>query len=193
MSSAAGSASTELPSGMRYAAFLRGINVGGNKKVPMADLRAVVERLEHTDVATLLQSGNVVFSSPRKGDVALAAELERAIAEHIGVECRVLVRSAAALQTVVRDNPMPDALAEPSKFHCCFLEKAPPADRVAALEAEDFTPDELAFGDGVLYVWYRAGVHESKLAKVLDRRLGVAVTARNWNTVTKVLDKLGSS
>ncbi len=179
---------------MRYAAFLRGINVGGNKKVPMADLRAAVEGLGHTDVATLLQSGNVVFTSGgRKAGAALAAELERAIDEHIGVTCRVLVRSSAELATVVRDNPMSEAVSEPSRFHLCFLEKTPAADRVAALEAEDFAPDEFFFGDGVLYVWYRAGVQESRLAKVVDRRLGVAVTARNWNTVSKVLEKLAST
>jgi len=178
---------------MRYAAFLRGINVGGNKKVPMADLRTVVEGLGHTDVATLLQSGNVVFSSSRKSGAAMAAELEKAIANHIGVECRVLVRTSSELEAAVRNNPMPEALGEPSRFHCCFLEKAPTPDRVSALESEDFAPDELAFGDDVLYVWYRDGVQESKLAKVLDRRLGVAVTARNWNTVTKVLDQMGSA
>ncbi len=177
---------------MRYAAFLRGINVGGNKKVPMADLRAVVEGLGHKDVATLLQSGNVVFTSARKSGTAMATELEKAIANDIGVDCRVLVRSSSELEAAVRDNPMPEALDEPSRYHCCFLEKTPTPDRVRALESEDFAPDELAFGDGVLYVWYRDGVQESKLAKVLDRRLGVAVTARNWNTVTKVIEKLDS-
>lgn len=178
---------------MRYAAFLRGINVGGNKKVPMADLRSVVEGLGHSDVATLLQSGNVTFTSGgRKGAAALATELEQAIADHIGVDCRVLVRSATELEAAVRANPMPGAVAEPSRFHLCFLEKAPSSEQIAALEAEDFAPDEFAFGTGVLYVWYRAGVQDSKLAKVLDRRLGVAVTARNWNTVTKVLEKLAS-
>lgn len=177
---------------MRYVALLRGINVGGNKKVAMAELRALMTGLGHEEVVTVLQSGNAVFSSRRRGVADIARELEGALAEQMHVECRVLVRTAAELSAVVDANPMADAIAEPARFHCCFLEKAPARDRVDGLLAEAatgaFDPDELAFGDGVLYAWYRAGVQDSKLAKVLDRRLGVAVTARNWNTVTKLVE-----
>ncbi len=177
---------------MRYVALLRGINVGGKKKVPMADLRSLMSGLGHHDVTTILQSGNAVFSSSRRGAGAIARELEAAIAEQMHVECRVFVRTAAELSAVVETNPMADAVADPARFHCCFLEKTASNDKVAALLAEAasgaFDPDELAFGDGVLYAWYRAGVQHSKLATVLDRRLGVAVTARNWNTVTKLVE-----
>jgi uncharacterized protein (DUF1697 family) len=174
---------------VEYVAFLRGINVGKNKRISMAELRDVVTSLGHTDVTTYLQSGNLVFSSSRRGNARLAGEIERAVADQLGVPARVLVLSRHELAAVVRSNPIPEATADPSRFHCVFLEKVADADRVSALEAEDFSPDEFVMGDGVMYVWYRGGVQDSKLSKVLDRRLGVACTARNWNTVTRLVDR----
>ena len=172
---------------MRYVALLRGINVGGNKKVPMGDLRALMVELGHEEVQTYLQSGNVVFSSTRRGAAKLAAEIETAVHETVGVECRVLVRTLDEVRRAVEANPLPEAEGDPSHFHLVFLDARPTPDKIAALTAEDWGSDVLEFGDGVLYVWYRDGLHRSKLATVLDRRLGVATTARNWNTVTKLL------
>lgn len=176
---------------VRHVALLRGINVGGNKKVPMAALREVVEALGHTDVRTHLQSGNVVFDAdPAIGAPGLALGIEDALRREVGVDSRVLVRTADELRRIVERNPLADAVADPSRFHVVFLEEEPDAARLDALLSDDHGADVVRPGERALYVWYRDGVHTSKLAKTLDRRVGVAATARNWNTVTKVLELL---
>lgn len=168
---------------MRHVAFLRGINVGRNKRVSMSDLRTVFAALGHADVETYLQSGNVVFTASGPVD---PFRIEEAVRERTGVSSRILVRTLDDLRTVVRANPLPEATADPSRFHCAFLDGDPPAGRVADLTSPGHVPEVVRSGDRVLYIWYREGLHRSKLARELDRRLGVATTARNWNTVTKL-------
>jgi uncharacterized protein (DUF1697 family) len=110
----------------RYIALLRGINVGGNKKVPMAQLRALVEGLGFTDVETLLQSGNVVFTSKAKKKPALLEkQLEQAIEAEFGFDVSVLVRTRDELAAAIEANPLEGAEAAPSKFLVTFLSGAP--------------------------------------------------------------------
>jgi uncharacterized protein (DUF1697 family) len=172
----------------RYVALLRGINVGGNKMVPMARLKALLERLGYTDVATLLQSGNAVFSSKARRTAQLERELESAIAEEFGFEVSVLVRSHAELAAVVAANPMPGAEAEPSKFVVTFLSGAPDPARLAELDDEAYRPDEFRAVGREIYARFPHGMGRSKLAVALGKaRLGVTATARNWNTVMKLV------
>src|SRR5919108_5080455 len=102
-----------------HVALLRGINVGGRNKVAMADLRAVVESLGHGNVATYIQSGNVVFTSDNTDSSAIAAEVERALEEVLGVRSSVVVLSRAELAKVIADNPFPDE-ADPKHLHAIF-------------------------------------------------------------------------
>jgi len=172
----------------RYVALLRGINVGRNRKVAMADLRELLEELGQRDVRTYVQSGNAVFTSARRGTDALAGEIERAIAERLKLDVRVLVRTARELARVVDANPLPHATRDPARFNVIFLGADPAPDRVTAIDPAAFEPEEFRFGDRVVYAWYRNGTQASKLDKVLSERgLGVTTTARNWNTVTKLL------
>jgi uncharacterized protein (DUF1697 family) len=172
-----------------YVALLRGVNVGGHNQIAMPELRQLLESLGHTDVATHLQSGNAVFRSGRRGPTRLATEIEAAIAGRCSLDVTVFVRSRAELAGVVRANPLPEAAAEPSKLLVAFLSATPARGRAEALEQEWSGPEQVRGGDGVLYVWYRDGVGPSKLTNaLLDRRLGVETTARNWNTVTKLLE-----
>ena len=172
---------------MTYVALLRGINVGRHKRIAMADLRELVGSLGHANVLTHLQSGNVVFSSPRRDVATLRGEFEAGIATRFGLDVRVLVRTHAELARVVATNPFPAAAADPARFLVTFLDPSPTPDRVALVDPAEFGPDEFRFGDGVVYVWYRGGILASKLTDaVWTRRLGVTATSRNWNTVTRL-------
>lgn len=171
----------------RYVALLRGINVGGRKKVAMSDLRAILDGLGHRHVSTYLQSGNAAFSSDRP-EHEIGREIQDQLAGVLGLEVGVLVRSLEQLTRIVAANPLPEATAEPARFHVLFLATPPGGKRMLDLERAESAPDEIRSGDGVLYVWYREGVLASKLTHpALERRLGVRVTARNWNTVTGLL------
>ncbi len=175
-----------------YIALLRGINLGRNRKVGMADLREVARSIGHADARTWIQSGNLLFSSPRRNAEQLALELERVIADRLRIPVRVLVRSREELAEVVEKNPLPEAAADPSRFYAVFLERDPSPKVVAAIDPSDFEPDQVRFGHRVIYAWYRGGLRESKLAAALaDARLGVTTTARNWNTTTRLVELAG--
>lgn len=148
----------------------------------MPALAQLVRDLGHDDVSTLLQSGNVLFTSSKSG-AALESGLEAAITRELGMDVNVLVRSAAQIKRVIEGNPLPEAEHEPSKLVVAFLSGKPDAKGVAALEAHDGPEVCRATKDG-LYIWFREGQGRSKL--MWERGLGVTPTARNWNTVTKI-------
>ena len=173
----------------RWVALLRGINVGGNKRVAMADLRRLVEALGHDDVETVLQSGNVVFSSSKRSGDALADELTKAIADELGMDVAVLVRSGRQLAEVVAANPFPAAVGDPKSLHAAFVSKAPTKAAVDTIDRSALGDDDFAVGPGVVYLRYTAGMQGSPLTKhVTEKTLGVTMTARNWNTVTKLAE-----
>jgi uncharacterized protein (DUF1697 family) len=173
---------------MKYAALLRGINVGGNKKVPMADLRAMTAKLGFDDPKTLLQSGNLVFSAKSQPMAKLEALLEDATKKHIGVECSFLLRSADEWKAIVAANPFrAQAQSDPSHLAVTFCREAPDAVALKALRAEARGEEDFRVVGRELFVWYPDGMGQSKLAIALGRnRLGTICTARNWNTVLKV-------
>jgi uncharacterized protein (DUF1697 family) len=180
-----------------HIALLRGVNVGGHNKVAMADLRRVVTSLGHADVATYVQSGNVVFTTQETDTSALAAALARAIAETLAVEPRVVVVSRDELARVVADNPYPEE-SNPKCLHVTFLGAEPPsdlADGVAAAErraAEQGSRDTAEVVGAVVYLHTPDGLGRSKLAALLARggsgtSATATGTARNWATVTALL------
>lgn len=153
----------------------------------MADLRTILAGLGFADVVTLLNSGNAVFDGASGDDQADAAKIEAAIAAHHGFEVRVAVRTALELGQIIEANPLPEALDDPSHLLVAFQMTAMPEDRIDAFDPASFGPEIVRLGDGVAYLWYREGIGESKLTiDVLEKRLGAVVTARNWNTVTKL-------
>src|SRR4051812_45913763 len=122
---------------MKYAALLRGINVGGNKKVPMADLRAMTAKIGFDDPKTLLQSGNLVFSAKSRPAAKLEELLEAETKKHIGVECSYLLRTADEWAKLMDANPFPrQAKADPSHFAVTFCREAPDADALKKLRLE---------------------------------------------------------
>lgn len=173
----------------RYIALLRGINVGGNKKVPMAQLRALMEGLGYTGVATLLQSGNAVFTCKEKSPAKVVKQLEAAIAQEFGFEVAVVLRTRDELAAVIQANPLAGAEDAPSQFLVTFLSDVPDPKKLAAIEPMAYLPDEFRVVGREIYARFPNGIRDSKLATVLGGpRLGVTPTARNWNTVLKLLE-----
>lgn len=174
----------------RYVALLQGINVGGRHKVGMEDLRELLGSLGHAEVETYLQSGNALFTSTREDMTGLGLEIQEQLRSRLGTDVKVLVRTPAELAGIVASNPFPAAVAEPSKLHVAFLSAMPDADNLAKIDPSQFEPDELRVGGQAVYLWYPNGAGRSRLTNaVLERRLGVTATTRNWNTVMKLLER----
>ena len=168
-------------------ALLRGINIGPRQRVSMPELRELIEGLGYTNVETLVQSGNVVFTS-RAAPATLEKKLEQEIEQHLGVDPAVVVRTRDELAAAIEANPF-EVPPNPKDLHVTFLSGEPDADAREKLEATDFGVDRLAFAGREIYVLYEDGMGRSELAKQLARaKLGAAATDRNWNTVTTLLE-----
>jgi uncharacterized protein (DUF1697 family) len=169
-------------------ALLRAVNVGGTGKLTMAELAKLLTKLGYTGVKTLLQSGNVVFACMEKGDAKLEATIETAIAKAFGITTAVYVRTAAEWDAMIAANPFPDAAkSDPSRFHVMAFKSAPSAANVKALQAAIAGNETVHAVGKHLYMIYPDGMGNSKLTNaVIDRKLGLTGTARNWNTVLKL-------
>lgn len=175
----------------RYVALLRGINVGGHNKIPMAELREVFEELGHADVASYIQSGQVVFATSDTA-AALDAALEKAIADRFGLSIPVVVVSRPALRSIVERAPAGFGQT-PGSYHSdvIFL-KSPMTPDVAmrAIRLRDGV-DQVWSGDGVLYFARLSERRtESLLAKIVGTPAYKFMTIRNWRTTVTLLDML---
>lgn len=164
----------------RYAVLLRGINVGTAKRVAMADLRALLADAGYTEVRTHLNSGNVLLTGPS----APVSHLEQAITKGTGLDVRCIVLTATELRAVVDGHPLADVATNGSRMFAHVLGAEP--DPVQLDHALELDPDNARPGPRVIYQWCPEGVLK---APPVTAKLGVPVTARNWNTITK-LDQL---
>jgi uncharacterized protein (DUF1697 family) len=173
---------------MRYVALLRGVNVGGRGKIAMADLRALCADLGYQHVETLLQSGNVVFTA--KGSAAtIQRALADAVADHMKADTKVMVRTGTQLASVIESNPLRRPPPDAKRFFVAFLDSKPRAPAVTALEAEKFGDERFWVAGTEVYALCPRGAADTKLTNALwEKRLGVAATMRNWNTVTKLAE-----
>jgi uncharacterized protein (DUF1697 family) len=169
-----------------YVALLRGINVGRNKRVAMADLRAVIASLGYGDVRTLLNSGNAVFTSPRAPRKTAAAEMQSALLNKTGVSSRFTLRSAAELAETIDANPLLGQAADHTRLFASFVTERGDMAKVAALLKQSWKPESIAAGPGVVYVWCANGLLESKAQEAVGKALGDGMTVRNWATVLKI-------
>jgi uncharacterized protein (DUF1697 family) len=176
-----------------HVALLRGINVGKNNRVPMATLRGLLEGLGYTDVRTHLNSGNAVFTVPgRQQPATVAKKVEAALLDETGLTLRVVVRSGKELADVVAKNPFAAEATDPARFLVAFLSEPVPSGRLRDVDADALSPELFHVTRREIYLWLPGGIQNSPLMKVLsDQKLGVATTARNWNTVTKLLELAG--
>ena len=154
----------------------------------MADLRALCTAVGLADVVTYIQSGNVVGRTAEKPD-AVARGLKERIGAELGLEVAVVVRTAAELATTVRSNPYVRGEPDPRRLHVLFMDRAPERARVAALDPDQSPPDEFTVRGREIFLRLPHGFGRSKLTvDWFERQLGVRLTARNWNTVTKLLE-----
>lgn len=169
-------------------ALLRGINVSGRRKVSMADLRALHERLGHRDVATYIQSGNVVFDAETDA-ATLTTALERAIAETFGFDVPVVVRTIDELRAAASANPYPGRGADPKRVATAFLAAAPVPERIAGFDPEAHAPDVCVLAGREVHLHCPSGFGRTKLTTThLERQLGVAATVRNWRTLSALVE-----
>jgi uncharacterized protein (DUF1697 family) len=171
-----------------YAALLRGINLGARRRIAMADLRDWLGRLGYTDVRTLLQSGNAVFRSDKEPD-EIVWEIEGILLKELGFAVDCVLRTGDELRATVAAEPFGALVTNPSRLFVYFLSAAADPDRLPDLDPACFAPERFHFAPREFYLWCPDGVHDSPLAKqIVDKRLGVITTARNWNTVVKLAD-----
>lgn len=172
-----------------FICLLRGINVGGNKIIRMADLKQGFEEAGFEQVHTLLQSGNVVFQSPETDLALLTRQIEAIIIEGFGFESKIILLTQQALQAVVTQHPFPpEQIAEPSKILVTFLLNHADPDAVVALQSSIKGPESILGAGKTLYIFYPNGMGRSKLDNnLIQRSLNTVSTGRNWNTVNKLL------
>lgn len=172
----------------RMVALLRGINLGRNRRIPMADLRALMQELGYDDVSTLLASGNVLFS----GAEAEAREtIERGLQQRFDMQIDVVLRTREEIEALVAADPFAAERDDPARHFVTFLDAEADPDAVAKLEAEDFAPDLLALTGREVHAWCPHGLMESRLMKAVGKaRLAGTMTNRNWATVLKIQAKL---
>jgi uncharacterized protein (DUF1697 family) len=169
-----------------YVALLRGINVGKNKRVAMADLRAAIESLGYADARTLLNSGNAVFTSGRALKKAAAEELRAALEKKTGVSSRFTLRSAAELGAVIEANPLLDVATDHTRLFAVFVTDPADLAKVKPLLKQAWKPEQVVLGPGVVYIWCPNGLLESKATAAVGKALGEGHTIRNWATVLKI-------
>lgn len=169
-------------------ALLRGINVGGHRKVAMADLRDLATRLDLKNPRTLLQSGNIVFRSSTRSSQQLERLLEAEAASRFGLQIDFMVRSSRDWEEAIAANPFPDhAKRDPSHLLVMFMKEAPSAGGVKALQAAIDGPELARVVGRHAYIVYPAGIGISRLTGALiEKTLGTRGTGRNWNTVQKL-------
>jgi uncharacterized protein (DUF1697 family) len=169
-----------------YIALLRGVNVGGARKLPMKELVPALEELGLDDVVTYIQSGNVVFRAKPGAKAKLVTQVEKQIEKRFGLDVTVMLRTPGELAKVIDANPFGDDAAN---VHVAFLDGKPAAAAVKKLDPDRSPPDEFAVHGTEVYLHFPNGYGRTKLGgDYLERTLGVRATARNWRTVTKMLE-----
>jgi len=169
-----------------FIALFRGINVGGNNKLPMKELAVVLEKLGLQNIRTYIQSGNAVFQDKAVDAAKLAAQIGTAIRKEHGFEPRVLLLDAARLETIVKANPFPEAEAAGNTLHFNFLAEIPTKPDLAGIEKIRASSERCELKGDVFYLHAPDGIGRSKLAANMEKLLGVPMTGRNWNTVSKL-------
>jgi uncharacterized protein (DUF1697 family) len=167
-----------------FVALLRGVNVGRAKRIAMAELRALVEGLGHSNVRTLLNSGNVVFEARGGNEGQHAKRLSAAIEKKFGFPVTVVVVSATELAAIVKGNPI--KTADHPRYLVAFAADSSTMGRARALLQQSWAPDALVLGKRAAYLWCATGIADSKLLHALSRATSEAITARNWATVLKL-------
>ena len=172
-----------------HVALLRGVNVGGNRRVPMAEWRALMEGLGYTRVRTLLNSGNAVFDAlPSKQH---AARIRQALQDCLGVDVPVIVKTATEMAAIEAGNPLLAEATDFSRLVVAFAASAEDLAGLAPVGALVGTSERWHLGQHAAYLWCGSGILESKAGAALLGKVGRAATSRNWATLLKLVGLLG--
>jgi uncharacterized protein (DUF1697 family) len=173
----------------RFVAFLRAINVGGRNKIEMGALRALCDEVGFDNVQTYIQSGNIAFSTRTRSVANVETAIERALKASTGLDITVVARTATELGKTVADNPFALESLSPTHLVVVFLKSTP---QISSIDLTAYGPEVAVCKGRDLYIHYMNGQGRSKVTNaVLERLLGVPGTARNWNTVNKMLSMAG--
>lgn len=176
---------------MKYAAFLRGINVGGKTSIKMENLREVFASLKYKNVKTYIQSGNVIFETDNNNDNELRAAIEAAIEKKF-FKTPVMIRSIDEIKDAFENNPFAGESFDDKLFHLIFLSEKLSAEKTAMLLSNNCENERFAVRNSEVYCLLREGFSESLLGKkYIDNKLKIAATARNWRTIKKILELAG--
>lgn len=167
-----------------YIALFRGINVGGKNILPMKSLVEILETMGYESVKTYIQSGNVVFKSPKKQKQKIAAEISLSVLDSYGFQPSVMLLDPTELRKAIKNNPF--VTMDGKSLHFYFLESAAKQPALERLNSVKSTSEKFELKNRVFYLYAPDGIGRSKLAANIERTLGVSVTARNWNTVNKL-------
>lgn len=170
----------------RHVALLRGVNVAGRSKIAMAELRAVLRASGFTGVSTYLQSGNVLLDAPVAHSEAVGPAIESAIATALGLEVKVLIRSAAELTTIVACNPLGAEPDSPARYFVTFLSRAADPNLAPEIESLASGDDRLWIRGAEAYLWCLSGFSGLRLISRIEKRLAMRATTRNWHTVRRL-------
>ncbi len=173
----------------RKIALLRGINVGGKRKILMADLKLMFCDLGFTDVITYIQSGNVIFNTPEADVAKLENRVEQAILERFGFDVPVIIRTSKELEYVYNHNPFFNESADVKCLYLTFLKEHPQKESIEQIALNGFEPDRFEVVQREVYVYCVGKYHKSKLSNIFfEKKLLVTTTTRNWNTLLKLID-----
>jgi uncharacterized protein (DUF1697 family) len=177
----------------RFVVLLRGVNVGKANRVPMAEFRSMLQGLGYDEVATLLNSGNAVFTSSGRSAPKHAESIASSLAASMGVSTSVVVKSASELRAAVAANPLPVPEQDHSKFLVAFANDPAALKGLESLQHLVQPPERLIVGQGAAYLHCAAGILESKVGAAMLGKVGKSVTTRNWATTLKLLSLCGTS
>jgi uncharacterized protein (DUF1697 family) len=175
----------------KYIAILRGINVGGKRKILMADLKQLFIELGFSDVSTYIQSGNVLFSTEKQEEEdQLAGKLEQSIYESFGFEVAVIIRNSYEVEKTIAGNPfLSQSNAEIEHLHLTFLKDIPATNNLTEINRLDFSPDRFQVIGKDAYIYCSAKYSDTKLTnQFFEKKLKVSATTRNWKTVIKLAE-----
>ena len=173
----------------RYIALLRGINVGTAKRIAMLELRELFTDLGYSDVATLLNSGNVIFCSDESDTRAISSSIQDAILERFLFPVRTIVVSSSDLATIISKDPFTKLALDPSRYLIGFVSDPKVLSLCTSLENDSWSPEALSIGSKAAYIWCANGIIESSLMKSLSRIAKDSITTRNLATVLKLQAK----
>ncbi len=170
-----------------YISLLRGINVSGQKPLPMADLKQLYESLKFKNVVTYIQSGNVIFTTDKK-EIEITSMIEKAIVKKFGFEVPVMVRKVKEFENVVATNPYTKSQSVIEKRYVTFLEETPEATLNTAINKIDLSPDQFWITGKEIFLYCENGYGKTKLSNnFFENKLKVKATTRNWKTVNKLI------